>query len=105
MTSYVIALRTREIGVRLALGAIPAGVAGMMARQGGIVALAGVAAGLAGSLAGGRLLDSMLYGVRPNDPGVLTVTTVAALAVALCACWLPARRASKLDPVQALRSE
>ena len=105
VTSYVIALRTREIGVRLALGAIPAGVAGMMARQGGIVALAGVAAGLAGSLAGGRLLDSMLYGVRANDPAVLTVTTVAALAVALCACWLPARRASKLDPVQALRSE
>ena len=105
VTSYVVALRTREIGVRLALGAVPAGLAGMMAKQGGIVALAGVGVGLAGAMAGGRLLESLLYGVRPNDAGVLVATTVVVLTVALGACWLPARRASKLNPVQALRSE
>ena len=105
VTSYVVALRTREIGVRLALGAVPAGVAGMMAKQGGIVALAGVGVGLAGAMAGGRVLDSLLYGVRPNDAGVLVATTVVVLTVALGACWLPARRASKLNPVDALRSE
>jgi ABC-type antimicrobial peptide transport system permease subunit len=105
VTSYVIALRTREIGVRLALGAVPAGLAGMMAKQGGVVALAGVCVGLAGAIAGGRVLDSLLYGVRPNDAGVLAATTVVVLTVALGACWLPARRASKLNPVEALRSE
>jgi putative ABC transport system permease protein len=105
VTSYVVALRTREIGVRLALGAVPAGLAGMMARQGGIVALAGVGVGLAGAVAGGRVLDSLLFGVRPNDTGVLVATTVVVLTPALGACWLPARRASKLNPVEALRSE
>jgi predicted permease len=105
VTSYVIAQRTREIGVRLALGAVPAGVARLMARQSGLVAAAGAAAGLTAALAGGRVLDSQLYGIRPNDAGVLAGTTVLVLAVALCACWLPARRAAKLDPLHALRAE
>ena len=103
--SYVIAQRTREIGVRLALGAVPAEVARLMARQGGLVAAAGAVVGLAVALAGGRVLDSLLYGVRPNDTGVLTATTLLVLAVALGACWLPARRASRLNPVQALRGD
>ena len=105
VTAYVIAQRTREIGVRLALGAVPAEVARLMARQGGLVAAAGAVVGLAVALAGGRVLDSLLYGVRPNDAGVLTATTLLVLAVALGACWLPARRASKLNPVQALRGD
>ena len=105
VTSTLIALRTREIGVRLALGALPARVAGMMVKQGGSVALAGVVAGLAGALAAGRWLESLLYGVQPNDPGILAATTGVVLVIAWCACWLPARRASKLNPVEALRSE
>jgi ABC-type antimicrobial peptide transport system permease subunit len=105
VTSYVIAQRTREIGVRLALGAVPAEVARLMARQGVLVAAAGAVAGLAAALAGGRVLESQLYGVTSNDTGVLAGTTLLLLAVALCACWLPARRASNLNPLDALRGE
>jgi len=75
----------------------------MILRQGGIVALAGVAVGLAGALAGSRLIESLLYGVSSRDPGVFAATTVILLAVALLACWLPARRAARLSPIEALR--
>jgi putative ABC transport system permease protein len=102
--SYGVAQRTAEIGVRLALGADPAGVAGEIIRQGGVVTLAGIVAGLGAALAGGRLLESLLYGVSARDPIVLIATTLALLAVALVACWLPARRAARLSPVDALRS-
>jgi len=103
--SYIVTQRTGEIGVRLALGAAPRGVAAMIVRQGGIVALAGVVIGLAGALAGGRFIESLLYGVSPRDPVVFATTTLALLAVAWGACWLPARRASKLSPIEALRPE
>ena len=69
--SYVVTQRTGEIGVRLALGAEPASVARMVVRQGGLVALAGIAIGLATALAGSRLIESLLYGVSSRDPGVL----------------------------------
>jgi ABC-type antimicrobial peptide transport system permease subunit len=102
--SYVVAQRTGEIGVRLALGANPAGVAGEIIRQGGVVTLAGIVAGLGAALAGGRLIESLLYGVSARDPIVMTATTLVLLTVALIACWLPARRAARLSPVDALRS-
>jgi putative ABC transport system permease protein len=102
--SYVVAQRTSEIGVRLALGANPAGVAGAIIRQGGVVTVAGIVAGLSAALAGGRLIESLLYGVSARDPIVLIATTLVLLAVALVACWLPARRAARLSPVDALRS-
>jgi putative ABC transport system permease protein len=103
--SYVVSQRTGEIGVRLALGAEPGSVAGMIARQGGSVALAGITAGLAVAFAGGRLVEGLLYDVSPRDPVVFAAATLTLLAAALVACWLPARRAARLSPLDALRTE
>jgi ABC-type lipoprotein release transport system permease subunit len=69
------------------------------------VAVAGITIGLATALAGSRLIESPLYGVSARDPRVLTVTTVTLLTVALLACWLPARRAARLNPLEALRAD
>jgi putative ABC transport system permease protein len=103
--SYIVSQRTGEIGVRLALGANPGGVAAAIVRQGGLVALAGVAVGLTTALAGSRLIESLLYGVSSRDPGVFAATAFVLLGVALLACWIPARRAARLSPVEALRAE
>ena len=105
VVSYIVSQRTGEIGVRLALGAEPGSVVGMIVRQGGIVALAGVLVGLAAALAGGRLMSSLLYDVSPRDPAVLAATAVALFGVATLACWLPARRAAHVSPVEALRAD
>jgi ABC-type antimicrobial peptide transport system permease subunit len=103
--SYIVSQRTGEIGVRLALGAEPGSVAGMIVRQGGAVALAGIIVGLATALAGSRLIESLLHGVSPRDPGVFAATTLTLLGIALLACWLPARRAARLSPLEALRTD
>jgi putative ABC transport system permease protein len=103
--SYVVTQRTAEIGVRLALGAEPASVARMIVLQGGLVALAGIVIGLGTAVAGSRLIESLLYGISSRDPGVFGTTTLMLLAVALLACWLPARRAARLDPLDALRTD
>ncbi len=103
--SYIVTQRTAEIGVRLALGAEPGSVSAQIVRQGGLVALAGVAVGLAAALAGSRVIASLLYGVSPRDPAVFAATTLTLLAVALVACWLPARRAARLSPLEALRTD
>jgi ABC-type antimicrobial peptide transport system permease subunit len=103
--SYIVTQRTREIGVRLALGAEPAAVASMITQQGAFVASAGIAAGLVLALAGSRLIGSLLYGVSPRDPAVFTATALLLLGVAFLACWLPARRAARLSPLEALRTE
>src|SRR2546423_5491635 len=92
--SYIVMRRTGEIGVRLALGAEPGSVARMIVRQGSIVALAGITVGLAAAFAGGRLIESLLYGISPRDPGVFAGMTTVLLSVALLACWLPGRRAA-----------
>jgi putative ABC transport system permease protein len=103
--SYIVTQRTGEIGVRLALGESPGAIAVALVRQGGLVTLTGLAFGLGAALAGGRLIQALLYEVSPRDPVVLAVTTAVLLAVALLACWVPARRASKLSPLEALRSD
>ena len=103
--SYIVSQRTGEIGVRLALGAEPANVAGMILRQGGGVALVGIALGLGAALAASRLMASLLYGISPREPAVFAATTLMLLVVALVACWLPARRAARLNPLEALRAE
>ncbi len=103
--SYIVAQRTSEIGVRLAMGAEPRSVARMILRQGATVTLLGIAAGLAAALAGSRLIRSLLFEVSPRDPVVFGLTTLFLLVIALLACWLPARRAAKLSPLQALRTE
>jgi len=103
--AYIVRQRTGEIGVRLALGAEPKSVASLITRQGAVVTLAGTTIGLAAALAGGRFLESTLFGVGSRDPGVLASATIATVALALLACWLPARRAAAVSPVEALRSE
>jgi putative ABC transport system permease protein len=103
--SYIVSQRTGEIGVRLALGADPNQVAGMIVRQGGLVAIAGVIVGLGLAYAGTRFIASLLFGVSARDPAVFAATTVLLLTVALMACWFPARRGARLSPLEALRTE
>jgi predicted permease len=105
VTSYIVTQRTSEIGVRMALGAEPRAITRQIVAQGGTVALIGIAIGLAGAFAGGQLIASVLYGVSPRDPLVFVTMAITLQAVALAACWLPARRAAKLDPTIALRAE
>jgi predicted permease len=103
--SYVVSQRTREIGVRIALGAETGRVSGMVLRQGLALAAVGVGIGIVASIAVTRLMRTFLYGVTPLDP--LTFLAVAGMLVgtALLASWLPARRAARVDPVEALRWE
>ena len=105
MTAYGVTQRTREIGVRIAIGAQRRDVLRMVMVGAVKLAAVGVALGLCGALIGARLLSSQLYGVGSRDP--LTYAAMSALlaAVALVASWLPARRATRVDPVVALRTE
>jgi ABC-type antimicrobial peptide transport system permease subunit len=103
VVSYIVTQRTNEIGVRLALGAEPGGVTAMIVRQGGLVALAGIAIGLGVALASSRLIESLLYDVSPHDPAVLAATTLLLFGVVILACWIPASRAARINPADALR--
>jgi ABC-type antimicrobial peptide transport system permease subunit len=103
--SYSVRQRTREIGVRLALGAQRAELLQQVLRRGLILALTGVAFGIAGSLALTRLLDSILVGVSSVDPLTFLAISAVLMAVATVACYLPAWKASRLDPFEALRRE
>jgi predicted permease len=103
--AYTVAQRTREIGLRMALGAAPARVRSMVLRQVGVMALGGAAVGLALAVSLGLYAQSLLYELRGSDPGVLAGSAVALGLVALGAGFLPALRASQVDPMQALRYE
>ena len=103
--AYSIALRRREIGVRMALGANPGRVVSLVLRQGLTPTVAGIAAGLLGGIALSQLLTAQLFEVRPHDPATAIVTAGAVAAISLLACYLPARRAARLDPSSALRNE
>jgi putative ABC transport system permease protein len=105
VVSYIAAQRTGEIGLRLALGAEPSGVATMILRQSAAVTMIGIGLGVAAALAGGRLIETVLYNVSPRDPIVIGAVTVLLSVVALAACWLPARRAARLSPLEALRTD
>jgi ABC-type antimicrobial peptide transport system permease subunit len=96
---------TREIGIRVALGAPTGQVLRRVVRHGVALAAVGIAIGTAASLAVTRLLGAMLYGVKPGDPVTLIAVTLLLMLVALAACYIPARRATRVDPLVALRHE
>lgn len=103
--TFAVGQRTREIAIRMALGAARIDVGRLVMRRGSVLVLAGVVAGLLGASAAGPLLAHLLYGVGPRDPLTLSVGPALVVVVALAAMWLPARRAMALDPMVALRSD
>ena len=103
--SYFVAQRTREIGIRMALGASPGGVLAFVLRSALALAAIGVAAGLVGSAAAAGVLRSLLFGVRPTDPVALAGAALVLFATAAAAAYLPARRAARVDPAATLRAE
>lgn len=105
LLAYLVAQRTREIGVRIALGAGRTKLLWMVLRQAGTMLLVGTIAGTGLTLASGRLVRRFLYGVSAHDAGTLLAATVILLATGLLAAWLPARRAANVDPMEALRAE
>jgi ABC-type lipoprotein release transport system permease subunit len=105
VVSYGVARREKEVGIRLSLGAEPAGVVRLMMRGGMRVVVAGAAVGLVLSLGVGLALERFLFGVRGLDPVTLVGVPAVLLAVAALASWIPARRAARVDPMTSLRSE
>jgi ABC-type antimicrobial peptide transport system permease subunit len=103
--SYLVNERTHEIGIRLALGATRTKILGMILRQGLELAIAGAAVGLVGALIVSHLMAGLLYSVRPTDPVTFVGVAILLIGIALLACYLPARRAMRVDPMIALRDE
>jgi putative ABC transport system permease protein len=103
--AYAVAQRTREIGVRIAIGARPLDVTRMIVTRGLRLGMLGLIAGLGLALALGRLLETLLYGVKPVAPTIYIATGATMLVIALLACIIPAQRAARVDPVVALRDE
>lgn len=103
--AYVVALRSRELGVRIALGASPGSVVGMLTRQGVVLTTIGVGVGLGLFALVARFLRALLFGVAPTDPVALVGSTALLVGVAALASWIPARRSARLDPAEVLRAE
>jgi ABC-type antimicrobial peptide transport system permease subunit len=103
--SFLVAQRTQEIGVRMALGATPSAIARLVLGHAARWTLAGAAFGVAGSWFAARFLGAMLFHVSARDPWILAAAVAALCATALLAAWVPSRRAASVDPMQALRQE
>ena len=105
VVAYLVSQRTKEIGIRMALGAETSDVVRMIAGEGLKIIIVGAAVGVAGALALTRLLQSLLFGVSAADPTTFTAAFVLIVAAGLTACYLPARRAARIDPIAALREQ
>jgi putative ABC transport system permease protein len=105
VVAYSVTQRTHEIGVRVALGARPRDVVTMVMRQGVVMMAAGTAIGVAAALAAARVLATLLFGVGTADPATFVAIPLLLTAVLLAACSIPARRATRVDPLTALRTE
>jgi putative ABC transport system permease protein len=105
VTSYLVSQRTREIGIRVALGASSADVTRGVLRRSLAVAGSGLVLGIAGSLGAARLLSGLLFGVPPHDVSVLGAASLVLLCAAVLVNWAPARRAARIDPMRSLRAE
>jgi ABC-type antimicrobial peptide transport system permease subunit len=105
VVAHAMATRRRELGIRLALGALQRQLVLLVFRQGALPLVIGAAIGLAGAIAVGRLIASLLYHVSPYDVTTLSLSIGVLLAIGLLALWLPARRATRIDPMIALRAE
>lgn len=103
--SYGVTQRTHEIGIRMALGAHPANVLRMVIREGMVLAGAGIILGIAGALALGRVMQSLLFEIKPTDPATFVSVAILLAIVSAAACWIPARRAMRIEPMEALRYE
>ena len=103
--AYSVANRRNEIGIRLALGARPGQVRGMILRESTLLAIAGTVVGVGAALLLTRMVKSMLYGIQPHDPRTITAGILVLLAAALAASWIPAQRAAGVQPMEALRRE
>jgi predicted permease len=105
LMAFSVRQRTNEIGIRIALGAQPANVLKLILAQGLLLTILGISIGVAGALALTRFLSSLVYGIAPTDPATFIGVSLVLIAAALLACWVPARRAMRVDPVTALRCE
>ncbi len=105
VTAYAVARRTQEIGIRLALGANRGDIVGLVMREVVIITAAGLVAGVALAIAAGRLVESQMYGVNSGDPAVLAAATLVIAAASILAGYAPCRRATRIDPLVALRYE
>lgn len=103
--AYLVARRTREIGIRMALGAGAGDVIRMVLREGAVLLAASIAVGFLLAVGAGQVVSGLLFGVRPFDPLVLCMATFVLAAAVLAACYLPARRATRVSPTSALRAE
>ena len=103
--AYMVGQRRREIGLRLAIGASPSDVVWMFVREGAALTMVGLMVGLAGALAAGRWISSLLFSVTPADPATLAIVICALAGAAACATYLPARRAAGIDPSDALKAD
>jgi ABC-type antimicrobial peptide transport system permease subunit len=102
--AFSVSARTNEIGIRMSLGAAPGQVLGMILREGGLLVGFGLVLGVVGSILLSKLIQGMLFGVSPTDPATLVAVALGMAAIGVAACWVPAVRAARIDPSEALRS-